>query len=244
MNRSVDIIAHRGASGDAPENTMEAFQLGLEQAADAIECDVHLSSDNELVVIHDPDLQRTFGINKTIKSQTMTELKNLDKRIPSLKEVLELVPENRRIFIEVKVGMPSIVPLKKLLAASTLPFSQVVLMEFDLETVIAMKAAFPEAEVLWLNDFNPLSLAWYKNRTLRKNFETARQHGLSGVNLQNIPQLDREIIQACREHDLKCYCWTVDDPDRAAELIKGGIDGIATNRPGWIREQLNRSQKP
>jgi glycerophosphoryl diester phosphodiesterase len=251
-NSSAEIIAHRGASGDAPENTAEAFQLGLEQGADAIECDVHLSLDNELIVIHDADVQRIAGVARAVKDMTLTELQSLDAgswkspewsdaRIPSLSEVLELVPEGRRIFIEIKIGLPCIAPLKKLLAESPLPMSQIVLMEFDLETVIAMKGTFPDAEVLWLNDFPLLSFPWQRKRALKQILSTAKHHGLDGVNLQNISQLNAGFLRSCRKLDLSCYCWTVDDPDRAASLIKNGIDGIATNRPGWMREQLNLS---
>ena len=240
-NKLTEIIAHRGASEDAPENTMAAFQLGLDQGADAIECDVHLSADDELMVIHDADLQRVAGIDKADKEMTLAELQALDAGIPALAEVLNLIPADRRIFIEVKCGMTAIEPLKDVLAHTKLPMSQIVLMEFDLETVIEMKKTFPDAEVLWLNDFHPLHFPWQKKRALKHICDTALQHGLDGVNLQNISQLNAGFIRFCREQGLRCYCWTVDDDERAAKLIKSGIDGIATNGPGWMREQLNHS---
>jgi glycerophosphoryl diester phosphodiesterase len=239
QNKSAPIlIAHRGASFDAPENTLAAFQLGLDQGADAIECDVHLSSDGGLVVIHDADLRRTAGIDRAVKEMTMTELKAPETGIPTLASVLALVPHNRRIFIEIKVGLPAIAPLEKLLAETPLPMSQIVLMEFDLDTAIALKKTFPAAEVLWLNEFPRLSIPRSRRSALSKILGTARQHGLNGVNLQNIPQLNAEFIRSCHTQALSCYCWTVDDPHRASALIKNGIGGIATNRPGWMREQL------
>jgi glycerophosphoryl diester phosphodiesterase len=240
-NRSTEIIAHRGASSDAPENTLAAFQLGLDQGADAIECDVHLSTDDELVVIHDPDVKRIAGIDRAVKDMTVNELKALDVQIPTLREVLELTPTNHRIFIEVKCGMSAVEPLQKLLAQTALPMSKIILMEFDLETVITMKQQFPDAEILWLNDFHPLSFPWSRRRFLNQIIDTTRRQGLDGINLQNIPQLDARFIASCKKAQLTCYCWTVDDADRAVELIKIGIDGIATNRPGWMREQLNLS---
>lgn len=234
----MEIIAHRGASFDAPENTIEAFQLGLDQGADAIECDVRLSSDGELVVIHDADLQRVAGVDRAVSELTVAELKSHDSRIPTLKEVLELVSAAHRIFIEVKIGLPAIAPLKKLLADTQVPLSQIVLMEFDLDTVIAMKKSFPETEVLWLNKFPLLSFPWQRKRALKQILQTAKQEGLDGVNLQNISQVNAGIIRSCKKQSLRCYCWTVDGPFRAASLIGNGIDGIATNRPGWMREQL------
>jgi glycerophosphoryl diester phosphodiesterase len=237
-----EIIAHRGASADAPENTIAACQLGLDQGANAIECDVHHSSDNELVVIHDPDLKRIAGINRAVKDVTAAELNALDVQLPMLRDVLNLIPIDRRIFIEVKCGMLAVTPLKQLLDQTALPMSQLVLMEFDLETVVALKKSFPAAEVLWLNDFHPLSFPWSRKRALQQILRTTRHHGLNGVNLQNIPQLDARFITSCKKAQLTCYCWTVDNPDRAAKLFESGMDGIATNRPGWMREQLNLLQ--
>lgn len=244
-----EIIAHRGASFDAPENTLESFQLGLDQGADALECDLHLSKDGELVTIHDADLHRIADLKKSVDELNLAELKALDAgswkaskwkdaRIPTLAEVLDLLPPDRRIFIEVKVGFPALPRLIEVLEASACTASQLVLMEFDLDTVIAMNKAFPLVETLWLNKFSPLSLPAMKRHALKEIGHIACQHGLDGINLQNISQLDAPQLEACRAQGLTCYCWTVDDPERAAELIEGGINGIATNRPGWIREQL------
>ncbi len=247
---SAEIIAHRGASDDAPENTLESFQLGLDQGADAIECDVRVSRDGELVAIHDPTLQRVAQVKGTVAEMSRAELNALDvgrwkspswrgARIPALADVMDLTPADRRIFIEIKVGLTALPPLKKVLAASTLPLSQVVVMEFDLDTVIALRSAFPDLEVLWLNDFPLLSPPWKRRRALKNNLDIAQRHGFDGVNIQNIPQLNTEALQSCRNHGLNCYCWTVDESDRAAQLFKDGINGIATNRPGWMREQLD-----
>lgn len=247
---STEIIAHRGASADAPENTLEAFQLGLDQGADAIECDVRVTRDGELVAIHDSTVQRVAPVKGTVAEMSRAELNTLDvgswkspawrdARIPALADIMDLMPADRRIFIEIKVGLTALPPLKNVLAASTLPVSQVVVMEFDLDTVIAMRSAFPDIEVLWLNDFPLLSPPWKRRRILKKNLDIAQRHRFDGVNIQNIPQLNADVLQSCGRHGLNCYCWTVDDSDRAAQLVKGGINGIATNRPGWIREQLD-----
>jgi len=172
---------------------------------------------------------------------TLAELKALDARIPSLAEVLDIVPAGRRIFIEIKCGLVAVAPLENLLAVSSLPFSQIVLMEFDLDTVIVLNKIFPDAEVLWLNDFPLMRFPWSRRHAFKHIISTACQHGLDGINLQNIPQLDGRLVDSCRKHGLSCYCWTVDDAARAAKLIEYGIDGIATNRPGWMRAQLNHS---
>jgi glycerophosphoryl diester phosphodiesterase len=114
-------------------------------------------------------------------------------------------------------------------------------MEFDLETVISMKKYFPEAEVLWLNDFPLFSFPWKRKRTLKQILCTAEQHDLNGVSVQNIPQVNAGFLCSCQKLDLSCYCWTVDDPIRASALIGNGINGIITNRPGWMQKQLKHS---
>ncbi|MDF7806501.1 glycerophosphodiester phosphodiesterase family protein [Pontiellaceae bacterium B12219] len=246
-----EIIAHRGASFDAPENTLESLQLGLDQQADAIECDVRLSRDGELVVIHDASLQRVAGIKRNVSDLPLADLQALDvgswkaakwkdARIPTLAAAVDLIPPDRRIFIEIKVGPAALSQLKKTIEAAALPHSQIVLMEFDLETVLAMRKMFPDLEILWLLDVPPVSSPAKRRQLLGANIKIAAQHGFDGVNVQNIPQLNTELIADCGRQQLKCYCWTVDRPHRANRLFKGRINGIATNRPGWIRQQLHR----
>ncbi|MDQ0896529.1 glycerophosphodiester phosphodiesterase family protein [Paenibacillus sp. V4I7] len=107
------VIAHRGAKGEAPENTMAAFRLGLEQGCDAIELDIHLSKDGEIVVIHDDTMHRTTDISGKVNELTLAELKQADagrwfhekyagERVPLLEEVFDLVPANIMINVEVK----------------------------------------------------------------------------------------------------------------------------------------------
>src|SRR5262245_7675146 len=119
-DRPVEIVAHRGESADAPENTMAAFRLAWERKVDAIELDVHLTMDGQLAVIHDADTQRTAGVKKVIKDCTWNELRQLDvgrwrderfagEKLPRLEEVLAGIPAGMRCFIEVKVG-PEAIP--------------------------------------------------------------------------------------------------------------------------------------
>ena len=125
----VEIVAHRGASFDAPENTVAAIKLAWEQKADAAEFDVFLSKDGKIVVIHDADTKRTAGVDRKVADTTLEELRKLDvgkwkdakfagEKIPTLEEMLATVPAGKRVFIEVKCG-PEIVPeLDRVLKAS------------------------------------------------------------------------------------------------------------------------------
>jgi glycerophosphoryl diester phosphodiesterase len=111
----LEIVGHRGAKGIAPENTLVGFQVALELGVDMIELDVHLSKDGELVVIHDPRLERTTDGRGLVSAYTLAELKELDaaarfegdtsygvQRIPTLEEVYALVQGRTRINVEIK----------------------------------------------------------------------------------------------------------------------------------------------
>ena len=110
----IDIIGHRGASEDAPENTLAAIEEAWKQQADGVEIDVRMSSDSRLVCVHDNNLFRTTGKNCLIENTSLEEIKKLDagswrgkewtnSMIPSLEEVLEKIPAGKKIFIEVKL---------------------------------------------------------------------------------------------------------------------------------------------
>ncbi|NIL97886.1 MAG: hypothetical protein GTO53_09115, partial [Planctomycetales bacterium] len=116
------IVAHRGASGDAPENTIEAFQLAWQQGADAIEGDFHLSQDGQVVCIHDKDTQRTAGQALIVAESSLEDLRKLDvgsffgprysgARIPTLAEVLATVPQGKKIYLDIKCGAAIVPPM-------------------------------------------------------------------------------------------------------------------------------------
>ena len=124
------IIAHRGASFDAPENTVAALRLGYAQGADAGELDIHLSQDGRIVVIHDADTARVSGHKQPVAVQTLAELRTRNagqwgqwqgsgfaEKIPELAEILALVPAGKRLFIETKVGVEILPELGRVIRA-------------------------------------------------------------------------------------------------------------------------------
>ena len=119
---AVQIIGHRGASHDAPENTLSAFKLGYQQHADAVELDIYLTGDGKIAVLHDGDTLRISGVSNCVAQTSFEDLRKLEvgqwgkwtnkaysEKIPSLEEVLPLIPEGKRLFIEIKCG-PEILP--------------------------------------------------------------------------------------------------------------------------------------
>jgi len=160
----VEIVAHRGASYDAPENTIAAFKLAWQRGADCIEGDFFLTGDNQIVCIHDATTERTAGIELVVAESRVADLKALDvgswkgpqwagEKIPTIQEVFDTIPQGKKIFIEIKCG-PEIVPfLKDAVKQSGLKNEQMIVISFK-ETVIAeVNKQIPELQVFWLTSY-------------------------------------------------------------------------------------------
>jgi glycerophosphoryl diester phosphodiesterase len=158
---AVEIIAHRGKSHAAPENTLASVNLAWEHGADAVEVDVRLSRDGEIVLMHDMTTRRTAGHNRRVAHQTLEELRTLDagswkgpewagERIPTLAEVLATVPDDKRLFIDLKVGREVIPELKRVLDDSGVDPEQTVIIGRSLATLEAVKQALPDSPVYWI----------------------------------------------------------------------------------------------
>lgn len=243
------IIAHRGASYEAPENTISSAKLAMVQNADALEVDIHLTNDNEIVVIHDANIERTAGIKGNVKDFSLSELKQYEfgswkdkkwkgEKIPTLKEILQLLPPEKAIFIEIKSGAECLPELKKLFIELNILNNRIVLMDFNFETVKKAKSMFPDVEVLFLYEFKLFTTSVNKKDQLENIIKMAVDYKIDGLNIENVKQLDADFIKKANDNGLKCYCWTVDNHKRAKYLIDSGIDGIATNRPGWMKLKL------
>jgi glycerophosphoryl diester phosphodiesterase len=230
---------------------MASVKLAWQQDADVVEVDIHLSKDKEIVVVHDRNAKRTGGLNKNINELNLHELKQLDfgswkgaewsgEKIPLLRDVLESVPQGKRLFVEVKCGPEIIGPLAILLNQNIVPLSNIVIMHFDLNTLLKIKDNFPENEILFLYEFLPFSIGYLRKKLMNGAVNKARENNFHGINIENIPEYDIEFINTCRANKLKTYCWVVNDPARAKYLIDSGIDGITTDRPGWLKKQLNK----
>jgi glycerophosphoryl diester phosphodiesterase len=232
----VEIIAHRGASFDAPENTLAAFRLAWQQCADAVECDVRLTRDGHLVVIHDANTRRIAGADRPVAAQTLDDLRRLDvgsgERIPTLAEVLATVPDGKRVYVEVKAGPEAVPELDRVLAAGGLHPRQTVVISFSAEVVAAAKAARPDVPAYWVVELTGRT-------TAAELIGTARAVGADGLDLSADPAvLDAAFASAVRAAGLKLCVWTVNDADLARAMIDVGVGAITTDRPGWLRDRL------
>jgi glycerophosphoryl diester phosphodiesterase len=236
---SVEIIAHRGASYEAPENTMASVMLGWEKRA-------NVEIDRRIVVIHDATTKRTAGIDLKVEETDFPELCKLDvgcfkarefagERIPLLSDVLKTIPPTQRLYIEIKGGR-EVLPLLRQLLVESGKISQIVIIGFDLETVAASKELI-DVPTYWLKGTEKVKETeeWIPHDP--KLAQMAKDKGLDGLDV-HYAGITEEFARAVKASGQKLYVWTVDDPEEAIRLVRLGVDGITTNRPDWLREQL------
>jgi glycerophosphoryl diester phosphodiesterase len=248
-NQNLVLIAHRGESADAPENTMAAFRLAYARHADAIELDVHLTKDDELLVCHDPDTERTTGTLAVIRESLLQDLRTLDagawkgpqwagEKLPTLSEVLTTLPDGARCFIEIKVGPEAVPALERIVNQFGGKPEQLVIMSFEAATVAESKRRMPHITAYLLSSFerDKAVLAW--TPTAQSLIDQTKSIRADGIGLHHEGPVNRSFVYHIKSAGLAVYVWTVDDVALARRLIQAGVDGITTNRAGWLREQL------
>jgi glycerophosphoryl diester phosphodiesterase len=241
----VEIIAHRGASDLAPENTLAAVRLGWEKRAD-VEVDVYLSADQRIVCIHDKTTKRTAGVDLNVSETDSIQLCALDvgsfkgpqfagERIPLLAEVIETIPPRQKLYVEIKCGK-EILPVLRPLIVESGRMDRIIIIGFDLEVVAASKKRI-DVPTYWLKGTEKVkdTEQWIPHDP--KLAQMSKDRGLDGLDV-HYAGVTEEFVRGVRACGQKLYVWTVDDPNEAARLVALGVDGITTNRPDWLREQL------
>jgi len=246
MPRSTLIIGHRGASRDAPENTLASFRLAFEQGADGIEADFRLTLDGEIVCLHDDHTTRTAGGDLRVEQATLARLRRLDaglwrgafwagERIPTLKEVLCALPAGKMLFIELKSGPEIVGPLAAALADSGVPVAQIRFLSFSAELVLLLKERLPQYRACWLCDHRFRGV-WRPSRA--EVLATLQKSRADGLASRQSAILDEQFVRCLRENNLEIHVWTVDAAAAARRLCALGVDSVMTNRPGWLRRAL------
>jgi glycerophosphoryl diester phosphodiesterase len=230
---AVEIIAHRGFSAKAPENTIEAFELAWESGADACELDIHLTADGEVVVIHDKDTKRTYpGENKVIVQSKLAELSG----IPTLAQALATMPADRgRFVIEIKTGAEIVPALVKVLEPLKPRAKQLAIISFQKDACAAAKKALP-----WIPVFQ---LSGSKNKQkepvdLSRLIAQAKANGLDGLDLGSDWKWDAAMVAQIHAADLKAIVYTINKPAEVARFAKLGLDGITTDDPVMAKKAL------
>jgi glycerophosphoryl diester phosphodiesterase len=245
-----ELIGHRGASFEAPENTLASFRRAWEEGADGIEGDFRLTRDGEIVCLHDPTTRRTAGVRLTVADFALEELRELDvgswkgekwrgEPIPTLREVIATVPPGKRLFIELKSGPEILLPLAASLAEASLPQEQTVILSFSAEVVAEARQLLPGVKALWIAGYRRDWECGGWAPTIGEVLQTLERTGASGLASQARRFIDASFVRALRAAGMEFHVWTVDSPRTAARFIALGADSIVTNRPGWLRSRLN-----
>ena len=242
------IVAHRGASYDAPENTLPAFELAWKQGADAIEADFLLTKDGQVVCIHDRSTKRFSDQNLVVANSTLKQLKALDvgswknekyvgTRIPTISEVFATVPEGKKIFVEVKCGVEIIPSLVKEIEESKLGCEQIILICFKAEVVKSFKEILPYHKAFWLSGFKKDKKgAW--NPSIESVLATIKSCTADGLDSQH--SIPNEFSKAVQDAGYEWHAWTINDVPTAKRLAKRGIYSITTDRPKLIASGLGK----
>ncbi len=246
------IVAHRGASYDAPENTLAAFRLAWKKNADAIEGDFYLTADQQIVCIHDRTTTRTAPDQPelSVAESTLEELRAVDvgswknarfadERIPTLEEVLAIVPDRKQIFVEIKCG-PEILPvLNKQLAASKLDPEQITLICFTESVVTEARTTMPQYRANWLTGYRQKTESSPWTPSVDDVLKTLSRSNATGLGSQgNLKVIDAKFVDRVRQAGFGFHVWTVNDPGAARTFQSLGADSITTDRPAFIRKAL------
>ena len=229
------VIAHRGASAYRPENTLAAYELAVEQAADMIEIDLHLTRDGSIVIAHDRSLER-LGARGTIAQSTLAEIKALDAgyggdtpaQVPTLEEVLDAFGERIPFNLEIKWSESGDYPglaAQALAMVESRGLSASTLFSSFRESVLAeLRRLDPEVRVALLVD--PRGPA----EELERMVERAHALGAEALNPFFL-LVTQERIEKAHALDMAVYPYTVNDEQAMQRLLEIGVDGLFTNHP-------------
>jgi glycerophosphoryl diester phosphodiesterase len=237
------VTAHRGFSGQAPENTRAAFRAAIDAGSHMIELDVHLTRDNEVVVIHDDTLERTTNGKGNVAEKTFAELERLDagawfnprfagERIPTLAEVLEIARGRIRINIELKKG-------------KNFPYT----MEELADRTLAVVEKAGMADQILFSSFDPAAINRIRKRNPRLSIALivdkpwVKPEDPSGGTLYPMLScrtsvLNEENVRRAHAGGIKVHVWTVNTKEAMEKFIALGVDGIITNHPDRLIDLL------
>lgn len=244
------IVAHRGASYKAPENTLAAFKLAFEEKADFIEADFWLSGDDEIVCIHDSNTSRVSNKKLKIKSSQLIDLKNLDvgswknqsytgEKIPSLKEIIQIIPDGKGIQIEIKDNREKIImKLKEILDENIIENERIRIISFHRNIVRAAKKYLPEIKSYLIFGWYFSKGKYFKMLTQRMILKKLKTVFCDGVVLYNNSYIDENFVRILRENNLDICVYNVEREKDAVRLSSLEIDAITTDSPLKIREAI------
>lgn len=239
------VIAHRGSSGSRPENTFAAFEHAVEESADMIETDLHLSRDTIVVIHHDPELER-LGEEGEIRDHTASELALMNaapgaaisETMPTLLDILDRFGDRIQFNLELKVG------------ANDIAYEG---LEDIVVSAVEERGLMPR--ILFSSFYDPV-LARLRDRSAaariallispRANFAIlgrAARVAAEAIN-PDITLVTEDLVQQAHRAGLRVYPYTANDSNEMAGLLDCGVDGIITNHPARLRALLRERERP
>jgi glycerophosphoryl diester phosphodiesterase len=249
MSRLPLIIGHRGASFYAPENTLAALKMAIEEGADGVEFDVRLAKDGIPVVIHDADLRRVARRGDAVSDLTSTQLAGIDvgswfdrdftgrvsashekETVPSLERVLNLLEDSSRlVYVEIKTETGNTDELVQKCCAiirSSPLLPRIIVKSFSLEAIKLVKELLPEVQTAALFEPNPKTVFRRGSNLVGK----AADHGARHISL-HWSLVNRRLLEAANSVEMPVTVWTVDHPRWVERAQTLGIRSLITNDP-------------
>lgn len=235
LEDAVLVVAHRGSSKAAPENTMAAFTQAITDGADWVELDVQETADGEVVVFHDSDFMRLAGVPLKIWDATMADLRHIDigswfsaafkdARVPTLGEVLDTCKGRAGVVIELKTyghGQQLEERVARLVEERGMA-SEVAVMSLELDQVRKMKALRP---------------GWKVGLLMSVSAGNLRASGADFLAV-NAAFADRRFVRSAHRRGTKVFAWTVNDASTMSAMMGRGVDGLITDKPALAKAVL------
>jgi len=220
-------IAHRGASGHTPENTLLAFRLAIKQNADMIEIDVHQTKDGHIVVLHDEYLKTGILKKRFIKDMALKEVRKANKSIPTLQQVLKLVKGKIKLNIEVKHGSGYYPDIERnvygFLKKERMLFDAII-SSFDIDCLKNLRKISDDIIIGFLYNKKEWKGALKKAIDLRAySFHVSEKI------------LSEEMIAKAHKKGMRLFVYTINDGNEMRRVIELGVDGIFTDFPDRLR---------
>lgn len=243
------IIAHRGAMGYAPENTLAAIKLGIELGATAIEIDLRQTKDGIPAALHDATVDGTTNGSGNIKDYTFTDLKKFDagswfssefskETIPSLQEIIDILPDNILLIIELKEGnetYPKIEENTVSLIKENKIDSQVILKSFDPNVLERLRVLAPNIPQIYVYTFRIPWLGMIIDRGI--TFRSVYNFDVEYLQPHRF-FLSESFVKDAQAAGFKIIAWGVDSEEAIKEALEFGVDGIETDYPDRVIELM------
>lgn len=261
---NIKLIAHRGESAVAPENTMASFRTAWNgNIAYAIELDVHVTKDNQIVCSHDATLKRVTqgACTSALKDMTVEEIKKYDvgsfkdpqfkdERVPLLSEVLDELPQNGRIFLEIKTTNPAFPRLLKELLDKYphIKQEQIIVISFQGIALLQLRKEYPGFKHYLLAMIEPSKdpkvveeerqAGEFSYVTPEEAIAAIEKYECDGLDAGRLYNLTPEYVAEIHKAGYEFHTWTIDKPEYVALLFKAGVDSVTTNKPTAIYEEV------